>query len=64
MFVCVCHAVTDKQIKQAVEAGCCSYREVRDCLQTGTTCGRCVPETRELINATLIELAPHTSQAA
>ena len=64
MYVCVCHAVSDKQIKQAVENGCCSYREVRDCHNVGTTCGRCVPEARELINETLISLAKDIAQAA
>jgi bacterioferritin-associated ferredoxin len=44
MYICVCHAVTDKQIKASVENGCCSYREIRDCHKVGTTCGRCVPE--------------------
>lgn len=57
MYICICHAVTDTQIKQSVENGCCSYREIRDCLAVGTTCGRCVPEARAVINDTLRELA-------
>jgi len=64
MYICVCHAVTDKQIKASVENGCCSYREIRDCHQVGTTCGRCVPEARELINTTLAALAVDVSYAA
>jgi len=64
MYVCVCHAVSDKQIKQAVENGCCSYREIRDCHKVGTTCGRCVPEARQLIDETLANLAKNISHAA
>lgn len=64
MYICVCHAVTDKQITASVESGCCSYREIRDCHKVGTTCGRCVPDTKELINNTLISLAKHIAHAA
>lgn len=64
MYVCICHAVTDTQIKQSVENGCCSYREVRDCHNVGKTCGRCVPEARQLIDETLAILAKDISQAA
>lgn len=57
MYVCICHAVSDKKITQAVEQGCCSYRDIRDTLNVGKTCGRCVPEARALINETLVKLA-------
>ena len=64
MYICVCHAVTDKQIKSSVENGCCSYREIRDCHNVGKTCGRCVPEAKALINQTLIELADDMREVA
>ena len=55
MYVCLCHAVTDKQIQSTVESGCCTLREVSQCLNVGKTCGRCVPSAREVINDTLTE---------
>lgn len=64
MYICVCHAVTDKQIKTAVEEGCCSYRQIRDCMNVGTSCGRCVPEAKALINETLIELSADIREVA
>ena len=64
MYICVCHAVTDTQIKASVQSGCCSYREIRDCHEVGTPCGRCVPETRALINQTLSELATTIARVA
>lgn len=64
MYVCLCRAVTDKAIKQAVENGCDSFREVRDELDVGTCCGMCVPETRQLIDETLAKLAKDISTAA
>ena len=58
MYVCLCRAVTDGQIKDAVlEQGCCSFRQVRDTLGVGTQCGQCVTMTREIIEETLIQAA-------
>ena len=64
MYVCICHAVTDTQIKNAVEDGCCSLREVSQCLSVGKTCGRCVPAAREVIYDTLSELAVDIARVA
>ena len=49
MYVCVCRAVSDRKIRQAVAAGACSVRELKDGLGVGSMCGRCVPEARQLI---------------
>ncbi len=64
MYVCLCRAVTDRQIRTSVENGASSFREVRDELDVGTCCGRCVPEARELIDQTLSEIAGRISVAA
>jgi len=41
MIVCVCHNVSDKKIRQAVETGVRSMPELRDKLNVGTCCGKC-----------------------
>lgn len=64
MYVCLCRAVTDGQIRESIENGANSFREVRDELDLGTCCGRCVPEARELIDQTLAEIAARLSVAA
>lgn len=64
MYVCLCRAVTDRQIRESVENGASNFREVRAELDVGTCCGRCVPEARELINETLFEIAARISVAA
>lgn len=64
MYVCLCRAVTDRQIRDSVENGASSFREVRKELEVGTCCGRCVPEARELINQTLADIAARISTAA
>jgi len=47
MYVCVCHAITDRDIKGAVAGGCCSLRQLREQLGVGKTCGRCARCARE-----------------
>lgn len=64
MYICLCRAVTDKQIRESIENGASSFREVREELDVGTCCGRCVPEARELIDQTLSQLAARLSVAA
>ncbi len=41
MYVCLCKGITDNQIKQAVEAGAQSFRDVRKSLGVATQCGKC-----------------------
>ncbi|CAG0981429.1 hypothetical protein MTYP_01784 [Methylophilaceae bacterium] len=41
MYVCVCHAVTDSQIRNAICEGACSMRELRQRLGVASECGRC-----------------------
>lgn len=41
MYVCVCHAVTDRDIATAVADGTRSLRELRQQTGLASTCGRC-----------------------
>jgi bacterioferritin-associated ferredoxin len=49
MYVCVCRAVSDSKVRQAVAQGACTLRALKDQLGVGSVCGRCVPEARQLI---------------
>lgn len=51
MFVCVCHAVTDSQIKQAVADGASNLTEVKLRLGLGNTCGKCMKMAGQIIKA-------------
>lgn len=54
MFVCVCKAVSDRQIRRAVrEDGVTSLRELARLHGVGTCCGKCVPHARALLDETL-----------
>ena len=56
MYVCLCHGVTDGQIREAIYEGCCSYRDVRDSLGVGTQCGKCACLAKQVVRDTLDEL--------
>lgn len=49
MFVCICHAVNEKAIQQAVSEGAQSVRDVRRSLNVGSQCGQCVRHAFEVI---------------
>jgi bacterioferritin-associated ferredoxin len=41
MYVCVCNAVTEKDIRKAVDRGASSLFDVQNELPVGICCGRC-----------------------
>lgn len=51
MYVCICNAVTDKQIRQAAREGCTSLRELSCRTGCSTTCGKCARMAREVLDA-------------
>jgi len=57
MYVCVCRAVTDSKIRQAVAEGACSLRDLRNDLGLGTGCGKCVPQAHQVLRDCLEEKA-------
>lgn len=58
MYVCVCKAVTDHQIREAVEQqGCCTMRDLRNCFGVATQCGRCAVAAKDVLNESLVQLA-------
>ncbi|MEO8386307.1 MAG: bacterioferritin-associated ferredoxin [Betaproteobacteria bacterium] len=49
MYICICNAVTEKDIRFAVESGCDSFRRVRNELGVATTCGQCKKDACRVI---------------
>jgi len=41
MYVCICNAITDKQIRQAAESGVTSLWELQKDLGVASNCGKC-----------------------
>jgi len=42
MYVCVCAAVTDAQVRACVDAGACTVEEIGERCAAGTGCGSCL----------------------
>jgi bacterioferritin-associated ferredoxin len=53
MIICVCKAVSDRHIRTAVNDGATCLRDLSRELGVGTCCGKCVPEARATLSATL-----------
>ena len=66
MYVCVCHAVTDKEIRKAVDRGASSLFDVQNELPVGSCCGRCEDTAKSVVDEylstrrrdTALQLAP------
>ena len=50
MYVCVCTAVTDKDIRKAVDRGACSLSDVQNELPVGACCGRCADTAKTVVD--------------
>ncbi len=53
MIVCICHNVSDKVIRQALESGASSMHDIRTQLGVGSCCGKCNAFTKTLVRAHL-----------
>lgn len=50
MYVCICHAVTDRDIKKAVSNGVKTLQELRSHLQVATHCDNCAESVKGVLN--------------
>lgn len=61
MYVCICKAVKQSQIHEAVANGAYSVRELSERLGVGRECGKCVPCARECLERELARVAEITA---
>lgn len=72
MFICICNAVTETEVRAAISQGASSREEVTAACQAGGDCGAChhmiedmVEEHEELISAdALVRCRPSEPRAA
>ncbi|MBP0029739.1 (2Fe-2S)-binding protein [Roseofilum reptotaenium CS-1145] len=55
MYICICHAVTDRDIHKAVAQGACSIDLVCDRLNVSSSCGRCWEHAQQVVQDALSE---------
>jgi bacterioferritin-associated ferredoxin len=53
MYICICNAVTDKQIEQAVRNGACRMRDLRNQLGVADACACCAESARRCLASAL-----------
>lgn len=49
MYVCLCNAITDSQIEQAICDGACSIGCLRNSLGVATQCGKCAKHAKQML---------------
>ncbi len=55
MYICICNAVTDRDIRQAVEQGACSLDCLQEKLAVSTCCGQCADNAAACLERVLRE---------
>lgn len=49
MYVCVCNAITDRDVRTQAQGECCTVATIYRSLGTKPRCGKCVPLMRQLL---------------
>ncbi|MEK6736336.1 MAG: (2Fe-2S)-binding protein [Pseudomonadota bacterium] len=55
MYVCICKAVTDSAIREAVYQGADRMRDLKACLGVTEQCGICACEAKQVLDQTLMQ---------
>jgi bacterioferritin-associated ferredoxin len=63
MYICLCNAITDRQIVQAAESGARSTEDLASGLGVGAGCGRCVSCAKSILVETVARIGCNTAQA-
>jgi bacterioferritin-associated ferredoxin len=63
MIVCVCKAVSDRRVRQCIEAGASSVEELQIELGVAVCCGRCTDTVREILQDSGVTCASETTVA-
>lgn len=50
MYICLCQAVTDRQIREAAQGGARTLKDLRRELGVTRDCGRCASCARDCLN--------------
>ena len=58
MYICICKAVTDGQIRSAVYEGVTSMSGLRQSLGCAGQCGKCGKHVKEIRDQALLDLGP------
>ncbi len=51
MYVCICNAVTERQIRALAEQGICTVDEMSRINGCASTCGSCIQDAEQILNS-------------
>ena len=60
MYVCICKAVTDREIRKAAAKGADNLYELRESLGVASGCGSCADHAQEILDETQSRRGPTT----
>lgn len=60
-IICQCMNVTDHEIEDAVLEGARTYIQLQEKTKSGTVCGQCEPEAREILKNAIAKYFPESS---
>ena len=55
MYICLCNAITDRDIVKAAEQGACSSEDLAHELGVGLGCGRCISCAKSILSDALAQ---------
>ena len=58
MYVCLCNALTERDVHRAIGNGCSSPGQVYRMLGTRPQCGMCVAEVRDMVRSSPLVAEP------
>ena len=61
MFVCLCNAITDHQIQDAVDRGVHEVSQLEELWGVGAGCGTCRDYAQQLIDSRLAETSAYAA---
>jgi bacterioferritin-associated ferredoxin len=53
MYVCLCHGIRDRELRDAVERGADTFEALQACTGVSTCCRTCEPTAREVLDEAL-----------
>lgn len=64
MYVCICNAVSEKDVHSCVAAGACSTRQVKKACGWKPGCGSCTSRLTEVIDQARTMVAAEATEAS
>lgn len=50
MYVCICKAVTERQLESAIGEGLCTRKQLFECFGVGGDCGKCNKDIHHMLH--------------